>query len=345
MLTFKVIDDIEVIFENEEGDFDEIKIGDEIIVIVDNRNRAREIYVHREREENSNQDEISGVITDIDLVGIFHIEIDDNEYSLDEDAEVTIDGDEADLNDLEVGMEVEVELEDDVVVEIEAERIEVREVKGIIKAIDLVGNYHIKIGDKRYDLDEEADVTIDGDEADLNDLEVGMEAEIELEDDVVIKIEAENVEMTFEGKIIDIDDNELTIKKDDDIQITYEVSDDVEIEIEGIRNEDIDDLNIGDYGEFKVLNDLIIEIDIDNKVEEVEGTIIAIYENTEGIVLTIEVYDDNEYQYLLSDEVKIYMDDEDDEDEENWDVNDLAVNQEGEFVIVNNVITKIYIED
>jgi hypothetical protein len=339
MLIFEVIDDVEVEFENGEGSFDEIEIGDEVSILVDTKNRAREIYVHREREHTGWDGEVEGVITEIDLVGIYHISIDNREYDLDEDAEVTVDGEEAELDDLEVGMEVEAEVEDDIVVKIKAESKEVEEVKGIIEKLDLVGTYHITIDDEVYRLDKDAEVTVDGEEAELDDLEVGMEVEAEVKDDIVVKIEAESKEVEEVKGIIErldlVGTYHMTIDGEE-----YELDKEAEVEIED-EEAQLDDLEIGMEVEAKLENNIIIKIDAENTETEFEGEIITITKTSEGTKLTIKNEDNNKInEYLISEDVEIDI-----EDVRNPGIEDLKVGQEGEFKVVNNLIIKIEIDD
>ena len=66
-VTFIPADNVRVYFKEELGDFNEIMVGDNVKVIVDTRNRAREIYIDRKRviETQDRFDVISGVIRNI----------------------------------------------------------------------------------------------------------------------------------------------------------------------------------------------------------------------------------------------------------------------------------------
>jgi hypothetical protein len=117
---FEVIDDVEVYFKNMEGNFNEIKKGDKVTVTVDNKNRAKKIHVDRVLDVDD-EEEISGKLTNIDLTGIYHISVNNIRYKLAKDADVVIEDDDADLEDLEIGMDVEIILENGIVTYIYAE--------------------------------------------------------------------------------------------------------------------------------------------------------------------------------------------------------------------------------
>ncbi|RKD34672.1 S-layer homology domain-containing protein [Thermohalobacter berrensis] len=193
---FKIIDDVEVEFENGEGRVHDIEAGDIVTITVDRDNRAREIFVHEELERN-----------------------------------------------------------------------EIKEVEGIINDLDLRGVYHITIDEERYKLSKNADVEVEDRERDLEDLEKGMEVEAKLSDDIVETIYAENREFDVEGKIEDIletsDEVKLVIEVDDE-EFTYYVDDNADIEVEDEEDAEIEDLETGQYGEFEIVNNTIVKIEIED---------------------------------------------------------------------------------
>ncbi|MTI68475.1 MAG: hypothetical protein FH753_17990 [Firmicutes bacterium] len=257
---YRLSKEADVEIDDRNKDLDDLEVGMEVKAELEDN-----IVVSIEAEEIE-KDEVKGEIEKLDLVGVYHITIDDEEYRLSKEADVEIDDRNKDLDDLEVGMEVKAELEDNIVVSIEAEEIEKDEVKGEIEKLDLVGVYHITIDDEEYRLSKEADVEIDDRNKDLDDLEVGMEVKAELEDNIVVSLEVENVEFEIEGEIKEISEMESGIKitiDDDDHEYEYFLDEDVDIEEDG-EDIDVDDLDIGDEGDFKVRNRRIIKIDIDD---------------------------------------------------------------------------------
>lgn len=121
----------------------------------------------------------------------------------------------------------------------------------------------VKGKNKTYDLDKDVEVEIDGDEADLDDLVPGMDIELEIDDDKVVEISAEELDK-IEGEFVsyDIDNEEITIKIDG-VEFTFELDKDVEVEIEI----DGDDIDLEDLDE-----EIDLELKFDNgKVIKVEG--------------------------------------------------------------------------
>lgn len=196
-IIFEVIDDVEVYFKGVKGDFDELKAGDDVTVTVDNRNRARKIYVYREAEKEK-KEKVKGVLTGIGLSGKYYISVDDEKYSLSKDAEVEIEDEDAELEDLAVGMKVEAEIEDGVVTYVYAQnrRFEVEgEIKDIIYGVNNKLKLELEVDDEDYiyEVDEDAEITIEGiRNADLDDLERGMEGEFEIVNSTIVKIEIED---------------------------------------------------------------------------------------------------------------------------------------------------------
>ncbi len=347
VILFEVVDDVEVSFKDKKGSFSDIQKDDEVTVTVDRRNRVIKIEVGRKYVKPI--EKVKGYITNIELGRRYNeISIDKKTYELDADAKVRIDGRSKELTDLKVSMYVEVEIEDNTVISIDAKNEEitikgeitnitkstqgtslkikenktnkeytylvhkdakiyienlrnakiedlrkgdkgefevfnntiveiyidtaavVEEIEGYITDLELTRRYNkISIDKKTYDLDSNAKVKIDGKTKSLSDLKIGMYAELVLEDGVVISVDAENAKKTIEGKIIDITKDKLgtTLKiKEDDTkkEYTYAVNKDAKIYIENLRNAKIEDLLIGDEGEFEILNNVIVEISIED---------------------------------------------------------------------------------
>lgn len=344
---FEVVEDVEVSFRDEEGSFKDIQKEDEVTVTVDRRNRIIKIEVDKKYVKPIRT--VKGYITDIELGRRYNeISIDKKTYDLDADADVKIDGRSKKLSDLKVGMYVEAELEDDVVIYVDAdnyerniegeitditkstqgtslkikedktnreytylvdkdariyienlrnariedlrkgdkgefeiynntiievyieEAVEVEEVDGLITDLELTRRYNkISIDKKSYDISSNVKVSVDGRNKTLNDLKIGMYAELVIEKDVVVSVAAENIEKTIEGEIVDIikdrQGTSLKIEDEDTERVyTFPVDKDAKVEIEDLRNAKIDDLLKGDEGEFKLLNGVIIEIEIED---------------------------------------------------------------------------------
>jgi len=115
LITFEATKNVEVYFKNGEGNFEDIVKGDTVTVIVDTRNRAREIRVDRNLKETAKTTEIEGKITAITK---FHngyklkISVNKVEYTYDVSEDVVIlfeENDEyaQDIKDLEIGQKGE----------------------------------------------------------------------------------------------------------------------------------------------------------------------------------------------------------------------------------------------
>lgn len=194
---FYVLDDVDVIFEDEKGDFDDIEEDDEVKLYVDRNNKVRKIIVDRDLDED-NEDkeyEVKGRITDLDLVGTYHMEIDDDKYKISKDADIEIEDERNKFENLAIGMKVEVKIDDEEIIDIEAEWDEL-EIEGEIKSIKYVSDgIEIAIEDDddtyKYILDKDVEIEIDDDDKDERDLEVGQYGEFEIVKNKIVKIDIE----------------------------------------------------------------------------------------------------------------------------------------------------------
>ncbi|WHH60846.1 S-layer homology domain-containing protein [Petroclostridium sp. X23] len=263
-LIFEVTDDTNVYFKRVEGSFEDIEANDAATIVVDNKNRARTIYINRTTEQQTEK-EIEGTITSIDLTGVYHISIDDESYTLSEDADVEIDGTNADLEDLGIGDDVIVKIIDDVVTSIEVEN-QTDEVEGIINDITQ-STIKVKAGSeiKQYQYADVFMVYVNGQVEGFNDLEKGMDVELEVRNNLVYRIEASDNRFEIDGEIDSITHDssgvQLTIDEGTE-ENRYAVSDDVEIEIDSDDDQDISDLEIDQEGTFEIVNNTIVEITI-----------------------------------------------------------------------------------
>ncbi|NJD02931.1 MAG: hypothetical protein FIA99_10150 [Ruminiclostridium sp.] len=123
---FKVADGAEFYFKGVKGTLSDLRIGDKVRIAVDNVNRALKVVVDRQIAVIT-QDQ--GKITAIDLMGTYHLSInstldsttDSINYILSKDADVKVDNVIADFEDLAVGMDVIIKLENSVIESVYAE--------------------------------------------------------------------------------------------------------------------------------------------------------------------------------------------------------------------------------
>ena len=102
-----------------------------------------------------------------------------------------------------------------------------------------------------FDVDEDAEITLDGASADLEDLKRGVEVEVVVIDDIAVKITAESSEEEFTGEIVAITlvgQDTVIIETDDDSEYVFDVTEDTIIRLNG-KSADLDDLAKGDWVE------------------------------------------------------------------------------------------------
>ncbi|MCG8502512.1 MAG: S-layer homology domain-containing protein [Firmicutes bacterium] len=335
---FEVIDKVQVHFKDGKGSFNELKVNDNITVVVDNKNRARRIYVKR-KSEGQNGEEIEGFITSLDLFGNYHITIDNTKYRLSKKAEVVIDGEKETLKDLTKGMRVEAILRDDYIVSVHAKDA-VLEIEGEIKDID---DDEISIKKENgnvvtYGLAEDLEIEIGGKKnMDLEDLAVGDVGEFEIVNNVVVRIDVDDQFKEVEGIITEVDEKSISIEVYDKTE-EYKFANLLVIDIEGY-NDTLSNLEKGMEAKLKVRNGLVYGINAKDHEFEVEAEIYSILQIGSTTKLTL-TFDKQKVTYEVSDNAEIDI-----EDVENADVFDLKVGQEGEFEVVNRTIIKMEIDD
>jgi len=148
------------------------------------------VKVYAEIIESS---KVEGYISGLDLIGIYHLSVDNQKYHLLREAIVTVNDEEADLTDLLHGMQATIYLVGNDIIKVEATTVNRAREYGEIKDIDLIGIYHITVGSNEYALSQEAIVTIDGKEATLQELEIGMKANVLIEDETITEIDATTI--------------------------------------------------------------------------------------------------------------------------------------------------------
>ena len=115
---FKVADGAEFYFKGVKGTVNDLEVGDEVKIAVDNSNRALKVVVDRQLAVITRD---QGKITALDLAGTYHLSVDGTRYVLSKDADVKVDNVAADFDELKVGMDVIVELRESVIESVYAE--------------------------------------------------------------------------------------------------------------------------------------------------------------------------------------------------------------------------------
>ena len=115
---FKVADGAEFYFKGVKGTVNDLEVGDEVKIAVDNSNRALKVVVDRQLAVITRD---QGKITALDLAGTYHLSVDGTRYVLSKDADVEVDNVAADFDELKVGMDVIVGLRESVIESVYAE--------------------------------------------------------------------------------------------------------------------------------------------------------------------------------------------------------------------------------
>ena len=268
---------VRVYENNKRIDIDDIKIGSKVIIeILDGK--VVFIEVVDKIEDDKIITRYYGVVKEVSKTKPYKLAIQVETmvigFEVVDDVEVSFTDGKGSFEDIKNGDEVTVVVDRrNRAIKIEVDRKYVKpieKVKGNITKIELNRRYNEIIIDKKtYDLAADAKVKIDGKNKEIKDLSVGMYVEVELENGVVVYVEAKNVKKEIEGSIAEIikgnKDTTLKIKEEDTGKIyTFLVHQDVKIEIDDMRNPTIRDLRVGDEGEFKIVNDIIVEIEIED---------------------------------------------------------------------------------
>ena len=245
---YYVSDDVNVKHGTSSLDYDELSVGNEIKIYLDN---SKVVKIELESDDRV----IKGEVTSLDKEGDYGITIKRSDgttkkYDVDDDVNVKEDSSSCDFSDLRKGDEVEISLdEDDVVTKIEITDDSDSSVSGIITDFDW-DDQEISIEDEDddetdYDLEDDAEVTKDDEEIDPEDLLIGAEVELEIEDDVVVEIVVKDDEdIEIKGEITKVYDDEVKIEQSNgnEFKLYFESS-------PSLEDEDGDDIEIDDLDE------------------------------------------------------------------------------------------------
>lgn len=244
----------------------------EMAKLVDNLDEKlndKEVDEDDDKDEVKTEEVFKGKLIELDLKDEeVVVKIDNKEklFKIENNTVIKIDNKEEDIEDLYVGMNVKIIVEDEKVVRVYAYYDE-EEYKGTILSTNIEKNeLTMKVNDieKTFEIDEDADVELDNENVKLEELQKGMELEIKLKDGKIIEINAESIIKEYEGKIVEKIEgktNKLTIKIDNDNK-TFEVDEDVEIESENNEDGEFEDLLVGSEIEIKLVNNIIVEIEV-----------------------------------------------------------------------------------
>lgn len=327
---FVVKSDADIELNDEDADLEDIQVGDYVKLKVDDRNRVIKIEAEVDREGVEEEtEEVQGTIYAITLGNVKGITVRLESgrlktYNVDEDTEITLDGEEAELSDLSSGWKVELEVRGNDALKIDAETEDAREVEGIIYRID---DDEIKVKAGRIyivlEINDETEIEIDGEEADVDDLMVDMKVKVRYRAGLALRIRAESLESEAEGVISEIDGDEIKVKVGSSYK-TFTIDGDTEIEVDG-EEADVEDLMPNMEVRVRYRANLAIRIRAENVSSEAEGVITAVYGDDNTI--TVDIGDGEEVYSLEG--ADIYVEGEEAE------FDDLKIGMEVEVKLVN----------
>lgn len=289
---------------------------------------------------SSVEGEVVSIDTDDEEIRIKDEDGDRTTYSVDDNADIILDGDDGyDLDDVKVGDSVELTIEDEVVTSIEV--VESNTVEGEVLRISS-DDEEIRIedadGDRTtYSVDDDADIIIDGDDGyDLDDVKVGDQVALRIEDGDVISIDVID-DNRVEGEVVRIssDDEEIRIEDADGDRTTYGVKDGADVIIDGDDGYDLDDIEVGMEVKVRVDGEDVTEIEVIGDTVAL-GEVVSVDASDEEI--RIEDEDGERTTYSVDDDADIIVNDDD-----GYDLDDIDEDDQVKLVIDDDIVVKIWV--
>ncbi|MCL6477253.1 MAG: S-layer homology domain-containing protein [Peptococcaceae bacterium] len=263
-LTVDVADEALIYLDGKSAELGDLEKGDKAAVLLNGEKEAIVVMARStggsDADENDNDNDNQTVEGIVESVGSLSITVKvDGQlrvYTLDEDVQVEIDGEEADLADIKKGYEVELTLEEGKVTEIEADSGEVQ-VSGTVESVG-DDTITVKVGSvlRVYEVSEDVDVTLDGEDADLDDLEKGYRVKLTIANGEVTEIDADSG--TISGVLESVGASSITVKVDGVFKV-YSLASGVDVIIDG-DEKGLDDLSKGMDVKLTLSNNKVIKI-------------------------------------------------------------------------------------
>lgn len=282
ILHLLVSDTAEITLDGVSSRFEDLQKNDKAILTLDEQNTVIKIEATKGDDRTETEIEIEGKIVAINKNSEQITILQDNvtkTYQLAEDAEIIIDEDEEDIDDLKVNMEVKATIKDNKIIELEVTTEEYTNVEGVIKSINYRNKELVIENDDDvvlYKANTSTKVYVDGDRERFSDLRVGMEIEAYVSDLTIITIYAETLpisEFTAVVKSINTVRREVVLLYGDEEKL-FKVNSDAVIKIDGVTrplSAIREDMEV----EVKVQDGKIIEIIVEDEVVTFEGRLIA----------------------------------------------------------------------
>ncbi len=299
-MTCVVDSNTDIVLDNDEIDYEDLVVGLIVEVEVTDDNNAVSVKADSIEEDYSGEIDYVYLGNPAKITIEFEDEDEDEDkvdktFYISEDVEVLLDNEDADMDDLNDGDMVDIEVKNSWVTKIDAES-KNKHIEGIVQNIEFDSEPKLTIKDEddntyEYPVDDDVDIERNDRNADITDLKIGDEVEVDVEYNVIKDIEAEIVEKDDEGTIKSIlisDKPELTIKNEDGDIVKYLVSNDTDIELDN-KSSTIYDLRLGFKVELEIESNEIVEIESESRdnLNRYEGTVK--YINKDAEVITVEV--------------------------------------------------------
>ncbi|MFZ5967094.1 MAG: S-layer homology domain-containing protein [Bacillota bacterium] len=193
LISFNVLSSADIEINGVDKDLDDIQVGDEAKITVDSNNRVKEIYVTRTVNDQTFEGVITKLDTNSDKVTIKVGSV-ERTYTMDDDADIRLDGRATILRNLLVGMKVEARIKNQQVIRLYAESI-TNTYEGKLTAVEFGAQNKLTIGltngSKTFVIDGDAKIFDDDDAINVADLVefVGEQVEIKVINYKIVRIE------------------------------------------------------------------------------------------------------------------------------------------------------------
>ncbi|MGE5541628.1 MAG: S-layer homology domain-containing protein, partial [Bacillota bacterium] len=358
-VTIRVSDDALILLNKSLAEIHDLEAGYRVTVLRNSSGQA--VLVDAQSNGVTPNWPDSGVVTkegevkEIDTGSTPEITIEDSDgdewtYRIASNCVVQKDGDEIDLDDVEVGDDVTLRIVDSKVTKIVVEDEVVESEKdGEVTDLRLTSSpkrITIKLSNgSSFTAAISSSVVVkeDGDTVDLDDIKVGDEVHLELRDGYVVRIEIEeSAAQQYEGTVIDIytsgSSKRIRLRLDDDRTMSATISSSVVVKYDG-STASLSDVRDGDEVTITVEDSVVTRIDISERaVTEREGVVTQV-ETGANARIWIRVSSSSVESYAVASSVDIdYEDDE-------LDLEDIVPGDEVELKISDSKVTDITVTD
>ncbi len=301
------------------ADFEDLEINDKVRLYFDDDDDLVRVV----KSDNSNiiEGEVDEVVSIADnyLISIYRNSDGIRKtYGIEDGVNIVLDGNRGDIDDIESGDSVILEISEQKVEKIIAESTR-RTYDGVLMTNPTLDDYY-KIKFETFDgkiyefeLHEDADIEKNGKDTHIRNLFAGDIVTVTTRQKKVIKIDSISVEDEVEGTIVSISigsETKITIEDDDGIERTYTVSSNVDIEIDD-DDASLYDLKLNYYVELELEGNLVTKIEAEEveSGDKITGKITKIYKDEEAIRIRVGTGDDAKYYIVKADDATIIDED------------------------------------